>query len=94
MAQGVLLNYKELPGKLVRQLVPDHFHQDISGDVAARMLAVSTKYSMVCGGLMPECAGNRVQARGNEQDWVPDSMTKQSILSAHVCLRCAAVCDR
>ena len=46
--QGALLNYKDLPGKLVRQLVPSHFHQTVSEDVAARMMAVSTKYSMAC----------------------------------------------
>ena len=42
----MLLNYKELPGKLVSQLVPNHFHQDVSDDMAARMLAVSTKYAL------------------------------------------------
>ena len=45
--QGLLVNYKTLPDKLTESIMAQHFKRPISDDVAASMLTVAKKHSMV-----------------------------------------------
>eukprot|EP00586_Coscinodiscus_wailesii_P007608 CAMPEP_0172520810 /NCGR_PEP_ID=MMETSP1066-20121228/292217_1 /TAXON_ID=671091 /ORGANISM="Coscinodiscus wailesii, Strain CCMP2513" /LENGTH=203 /DNA_ID=CAMNT_0013303623 /DNA_START=1189 /DNA_END=1800 /DNA_ORIENTATION=+ len=60
---GIMLNYVDIPQKLLSTVFPDHFHIPIGKDATERVNAVCGKYS---------------KGRGVKGEWVHDSDAKEN----------------